>query len=166
MKLPFAIAQTDAVDVGPVGAVQIANPPAALDVADFRMTPADRESSRTISRVPNRPARRIASDSQTLPLTSPLMPRRRIGCFMTFGLPAPLPPTESDPPRRVPVIDSSTSSPRQKSNDPYSLDNCSSPLTPEQKIQTVSLESSSKPRSQNRHKAAGANGHSEMRNLL
>ena len=39
--------------------------------------------------MPRRPARSSDSDSQTLPFTSPLMPRRRNGCFMTQVSPVP-----------------------------------------------------------------------------
>src|SRR5207253_349806 len=50
-------------------------------------------SSRTISSVPSRPARMMASDSQVLPLTSSLMPRRRMNCLTANArLPGRWPP--------------------------------------------------------------------------
>ena len=82
------VAESNAIYVGSVGAVQIADPPGGVDQANFGMPAADGTIVENDFKCSQPAGTENRSDSQTLPFTSPLMPRNRIGCFMA-GLPLP-----------------------------------------------------------------------------
>ena len=72
----------DAVDVGAVRALEVAEHPAGRGlVPEFGVPPTDGTVVENDLQGPERPVRRMESCSQTLPFTSSLMPLRRMYCF-------------------------------------------------------------------------------------